>query len=107
MLAHNLLTPAIAPSSLVPELGDGIDAVVLRCLHKNPELRYSNMAELADDLAAMLEEREPTALSRGSATDEDRYTPRSPFSQLVSKALHKRLGRASLASFDARKTDAG
>jgi serine/threonine protein kinase len=43
-------TPA-PPSSLHPRLPPGFEAVILRCLRRNPEERYGNVVELALDLA--------------------------------------------------------
>jgi serine/threonine-protein kinase len=96
LLAHNLLTCPPPPSSFVAELGDDVDAVVLRCLHKDPANRYPSMSELADDLEAMLDERPPRATR--STGPEAAYAPKSPFSTLVAKALHKRLGLTATAT---------
>jgi diguanylate cyclase (GGDEF)-like protein len=38
------------PSSLNPEIPDALDQIVSRCLAKNPDDRYRNANELADDL---------------------------------------------------------
>jgi len=38
------------PSSLNPEIPDMLDSIVLKCLSKNPDHRYQNAFELADDL---------------------------------------------------------
>lgn len=40
------------PSSLNPEIPDRLDSIVLKCLSKNPDDRYQNAIELADDLRA-------------------------------------------------------
>lgn len=40
------------PSSLNPEIPDMLDSIVLKCLSKNPDDRYQNAIELADDLRA-------------------------------------------------------
>jgi serine/threonine protein kinase len=39
-----------APSALRPSIDAGLDAVVLRCLEKDPEKRYPDVAALAEDL---------------------------------------------------------
>lgn len=44
------------PSSLNPEVPDRLDSIVLKCLSKNPDDRYQNAIELADDLRACQEE---------------------------------------------------
>ena len=38
------------PSALRPDIDAGLDAIVLRCLEKDPEKRYFGVAPLADDL---------------------------------------------------------
>jgi serine/threonine protein kinase len=38
------------PSALRPDIDAGLDAVVLRCLEKDPEKRYFDVAALAEDL---------------------------------------------------------
>ena len=40
------------PSSLNPEIPDMLDSIVSKCLSKNPDDRYQNAIELADDLRA-------------------------------------------------------
>ena len=43
------------PSSLNPEIPDTLDSIVSKCLSKNPDDRYQNAIELADDLRACQE----------------------------------------------------
>lgn len=98
-LAHNLLSEPVAPSSIVPELGNALDAVVRKCLRKDPSRRYPTMSALADELDALLQERQPEAEAAEPVADDDHYTPKTPFSVLVAKALRKRLAaQASDAS---------
>lgn len=40
------------PSSLNPEIPDRLDSIIMKCLSKNPNDRYQNAIELADDLRA-------------------------------------------------------
>jgi hypothetical protein len=49
----------IRPRSLRPDLDANLEAVVLRCLHKNPAQRFATAGDLADDLARWLR-GEPT-----------------------------------------------
>jgi len=43
------------PSSLNPEIPEALDSIVIKCLSKNPDDRYQNANELADDLRACQE----------------------------------------------------
>jgi serine/threonine protein kinase len=43
------------PSSLNPEIPDKLDSIISKCLCKNPDDRYQNAIELADDLRACQE----------------------------------------------------
>ena len=47
-------TPAL-PSTIVPSLPEGVDAIVMRCLEKDPDDRYQSVAELIDDVEALAE----------------------------------------------------
>jgi serine/threonine-protein kinase len=46
--------PAL-PSSIVPSLPKGVDDIIMRCLAKDPDERYQNIAELIDDVEALAE----------------------------------------------------
>jgi serine/threonine-protein kinase len=50
LIANVLSTTATPPSELRPELPKELDAVVLRCLERDPAGRYPNALELARDL---------------------------------------------------------
>ncbi|HEX3480715.1 MAG TPA: serine/threonine-protein kinase, partial [Kofleriaceae bacterium] len=57
IIAAHIREPALAPSSLVPEIPSAIDALILRCLAKPPAGRFASMLELAtalDRLATQL-----------------------------------------------------
>jgi len=43
---HHLHTPAPSPRTLVPEIPEGIEKVILRCLEKDPEKRFQSAKEL-------------------------------------------------------------
>ena len=44
--------PVVPPSEHCPEIPADLEAVILRCLAKNPADRFQNTAEMADALAA-------------------------------------------------------
>lgn len=50
------------PSRLRPELPRDLDAICLRCLRKDPRLRYANARELADDLSRSLDRMDSPSL---------------------------------------------
>jgi eukaryotic-like serine/threonine-protein kinase len=60
MVMHEQASP---PRAVRPDLPPGFDAVVMRCLEKDPEARFANVAELAYALSAYA--REP---ARATAT---------------------------------------
>ncbi|MEE9391094.1 MAG: protein kinase [Planctomycetota bacterium] len=49
------------PSELNAQLGSFEDAVVMRCLAKEPQDRYRNLSELADDLDSLIQSKKPLA----------------------------------------------
>ncbi len=53
--------------SLRPECPEGLEAVVNRCLRKNPDERYQNVADLAFDLMPFAPSRARTRAERSSA----------------------------------------
>ncbi len=58
----------IAPTRFSPELPNDLEAIVLKCLHKNPAKRYSSAAALAADLnrhaAGEVVDARPPSVSR-------------------------------------------
>src|SRR5206468_322413 len=61
------------PSALVPTLPKKLDRIILRCLEKNRERRYLNVAELVEDLAPLVPAgaRSAARVARLSARVED------------------------------------
>jgi serine/threonine protein kinase len=58
LMQKHLREPPPKPSQLAPDLPEGLEPIILRCLEKLPERRYPNMKELLKDLEK-LREREP------------------------------------------------
>jgi serine/threonine protein kinase len=52
------------PRSVRPDLPEGLEAVVLRCLRKDRAMRYQNVAELAFDLAGYAPDAGPRSAER-------------------------------------------
>jgi serine/threonine-protein kinase len=52
------------PRSVRPDLPDGIEAVILRCLRKDRAQRYQNVAQLARDLASYAPDAGPRSAER-------------------------------------------
>jgi serine/threonine-protein kinase len=57
-MQKHLHDPPPRPAQVAPDLPEGLEPIILRCLEKLPERRYPNMKELLRDLAK-LQEREP------------------------------------------------
>jgi tRNA A-37 threonylcarbamoyl transferase component Bud32 len=54
IIAAHLREPAPVPSALAPGVPPAVDALVARCLAKQPEARFATAAELAETCAALL-----------------------------------------------------
>jgi serine/threonine-protein kinase len=65
ILTKHLYEQPIAPRELAPpvDIAPSMEAVILKCLQKKPDQRYSSMAELAADLDAIERGLAPRALT--------------------------------------------
>jgi eukaryotic-like serine/threonine-protein kinase len=59
-VSHHLYSEPRPPRSVRPELPEEFDAIVLRCLKKNPEDRYANAGELSSAIRAFQERLIPS-----------------------------------------------
>ena len=69
---HVLHRPPVAPRKLRPEIPADLEAVVLKCLEKDPKDRYQSALALADDLARIREGEKPVGPSGWAARARQR-----------------------------------
>lgn len=71
--AKVLTAPVPLPRMIRPELDQALEAIVMRCLHKEREDRYPNVRALAADLLAYLDRRslDRVSLTRMQPLDQD------------------------------------
>ncbi len=74
----------VSPKSLNPYIDRDLQTICLKCLRKEPEKRYSNCAELADDLQRYLDDRPILARPVGVPERFGRWCRRNP---LISAAV--------------------
>lgn len=68
----------LAPRDLVPGLHADLETITLKCLEKDPALRYGSAADLAEDLGRYLEKRPIRAKPIGRIGKVVRWTRRNP-----------------------------
>ena len=66
------------PRSLVPGLPRDLEAIILKCLQRDPAARYACARELADDLGRFVERRAVRARPLNAAQHVARWTGREP-----------------------------
>ncbi len=59
IIYQHIHQPPKAPREIDPQIPDGYQAVVLKCMQKKPEQRYQTAAELVEDLEALVAGRMP------------------------------------------------
>ncbi|MGB9736519.1 MAG: protein kinase domain-containing protein [bacterium] len=50
---HHLHTPPPSPKTIVPEISDKLNSIILRCLQKEPEKRFVNASELLSAIVSV------------------------------------------------------
>src|SRR5262249_23691740 len=56
--------PPLMPRALRPDLPPSLEAVILRCLEKNPDTRFANVGELVGALAPLAPPRSSLSIER-------------------------------------------
>jgi serine/threonine-protein kinase len=69
--ARVLTAPVPLPRMIRPELDQELEAIVMRCLHKEREDRYPNVRALAADLLSYLDRNSLDRVSRARPADKD------------------------------------
>src|SRR5260221_12773048 len=77
----------VPPSRLQPGLSRDAETICLKCLHKDPQRRYSNAAALAEDLDRFLASRAILARPTGIAEHLQKWIRRRPAVALLSVAV--------------------
>ncbi len=92
LLARSLVAPHRPARALVPDIDPNIEAIIDRCLRKDPRLRYATASALRADLEAVAEGAEPDAAQDTAGPVGEVYVPRGSFSRLVARSLYRRVG---------------
>ena len=93
VLAVEFLAGRAPDDGPLPQLGTGVDDVIARATHPQPDRRHSSVNEFLEDLAGAVGDVGPAA----SAAREKRTTARNPYKGLLA------FGEADAADFYGRK----
>ncbi len=69
----------IPPSDMNPNVNKYLEAICLKCLEKNPQLRYESAKELAEDFQRVLDRRPVKAVPVGKSKKAIRWICNVPF----------------------------
>ena len=88
-LAHQLHSPPMPPSQVVPELDGQIEAVILTAIRKRPENRYPTMAAMCLDLERLEQGLAPEG---ARAVAGDVYEPKTKMGRLIAQSIGRMIG---------------
>ena len=92
LLAHQLIVPMPAPSTLDPDIDPRIEQVIMKATRKRPENRYPTMEEFHADLERLMGDRSGTLLAAlPLAHARDIYQARSAFAKHAARFFYKKL----------------
>jgi len=59
MIRHHIYDTAVSPSSYNKEIPTGLEAIIMKCIQKDPNKRYANPNQLLEDITAFRQQRAP------------------------------------------------
>lgn len=92
LLAKSLVAPHRPARAHLPDIDPNVEAIIDRCLRKDPALRYPTASALRADLEAVAEGIEPDAAQDEAGAFGEVYVPHGSFSKLVARSLYRRVG---------------
>ena len=92
VLAHQLISPPVLPSSIDPAIDRRIETVIMTSMRKLPRNRYPSMEDLLEDLQRLRKEKEGEIAS-ANVLEADVYVPQSAYAKTVAAALYKKLNQ--------------
>ena len=100
ILSQHMYKPPVPMRNFAPtaEIPAGLEAIVLKCMSKRPEMRYQTMQELAADLALLEHGAEPAALEEVSGRNEAFSVPPEYFTRADRKSSAPTLPQLSTGS---------
>jgi tRNA A-37 threonylcarbamoyl transferase component Bud32 len=108
LMLHTQMVPS-SPRKVRPDLPRDLETICLKCLEKEPRLRYRDCQALADDLRRWLEDEPVTARRVGVAGRAMKWARRSPLlASLVATTVLALVGGTVVSmyfAFDAREKE--
>ncbi|MHC4503764.1 MAG: serine/threonine-protein kinase [Planctomycetota bacterium] len=76
IVTQHLMNPPARPSELAPGLDDGVEAILLRCIEKDPESRFQTCAQLVQAIDGELGPAAAPARPKSPKSDKRRLSSR-------------------------------